>query len=284
MRSCVLAVLFVCPTIYCQNLSQPLTQVDACRAIKKAVVQVDTATVHGTGFIVDPNGWIVTAFHVVADQQTLVKYENITVSVLGSMHPIPAEIVSTIDNIARIRDFAILKINETKLPFLELGSEVNIEDGSPIAIVGFPLSAMFRIPPYPIPRFCLGGTVAAQTAAPLPKRNLQFLRTVYFQGVSVKGISGSPIVSLVTGKVIGIVSTKLSGITTGLDATRTLNRQAGPVIKISGPDGTIDVTDEISSLIDVLDNQLANGLGTGTGATDAAEALRRAKQNYKKAY
>ena len=184
MRLRSIPILFLVYTAaYCQDLPQPLTQVEACRKIKNSIVQVDTDTMHGTCFIVDSDGWIVTALHVVAEPQTLVKRENITVSALGHLHPIPAEIVSPLDNIAQLRDFAILKINETKLPALDLGNEIDVEDGSPIAIVGLPLSAMFRIPINPIPRFCLSGTVTAQTTLPLG--NLEFLRTIYFQGVSI---------------------------------------------------------------------------------------------------
>jgi hypothetical protein len=278
MRLCALVVLLACPTVYCQKIRQPLTQVEACKSFRSSIVQVDTDTMHGTGFIVGPDGWIITALHVVADQQTLIKRENILVSIVGHPHSIPAEIVSPLDNIARLRDFAILKIHETNLPALDLGSEVNIDDGSPIAIIGFPLSASLRFGP--IPRFCLMGTVAAQTTFPLPQGNLQFLRTIYFQGISVKGISGAPIISLVTGKVIGIVSTKLAGITPALDEVRK-NTSAGGDIQVIGTNGNqFGIAGSITPIIDVLDNQLANGLGSGTGASDAAYSLKKAKRDY----
>ena len=203
----VIVLLILCPTIYCQNLPQPLTQVEACRNFKSSVVQVDTSTMHGTGFIVDPSGWIVTALHVVADPKTLVRRENISVSIFGHPNHIPAEIISPLDNVARLRDFAILKIDKTMLPALGLGNEVDAEEGSPIAIIGLPLSATLGVSANRMTPFCLAGTIAAKTSLTLG--NLQFLKIIYFQGVSVKGISGAPIILLQTGKVIGIVSTNL---------------------------------------------------------------------------
>jgi S1-C subfamily serine protease len=284
MKLCTLAVFFVCPAVYCQNLPQPLTQVEACRRIKDSVVQVDTDTMHGTGFIVDSDGWIITALHVVAEPKTLIQRENITVSALGHPRPISAEIVSPLDDIAQLRDFAILKINETKLPALDLGNEIAVEDGSPIAIVGLPLSAMFRIPINAIPRFCLSGTVAAQTALPLG--NLEFLRTIYFQGVSIKGISGAPIVSLVTGKVIGIVSTRMTGIDAALQRVTDDIRNSDVQMSNAGVQTRItmhgiDPARAAGDIVNVLDEQLANGLGTGTGASYVTNALKQAQKNYK---
>jgi hypothetical protein len=66
----------------------------------------------------------------------------------------------------------------------------------------------------------LFGTVVAQTSIPLG--NLQFRKTIFFQGVSIKGISGAPFISLVSGKVVGVVSTKLTAISMSLEKQRRL--------------------------------------------------------------
>ena len=275
MRLCSLPVLlFACTAIYCQNLRQPLTQVEACRTFRPSIVQVDSNTMHGTGFIVAPDGWIITALHVVADQQTLTKRENVSVSMLGHPHAIPAEIVSPLDNFARLRDFAIIKIDKSNLPALDLGNEVDVEDGTPVAIIGLPLSASFGIPTGAVPRFCLSGTVAAQSAFPLG--NLQFVHTVYFQGVSIKGISGAPIISLITGKVIGVVSTRLTGITPSLLEIKNNVTAHPPGISL----GLFDPAVAAIQIIDVLDSQLANGLGSGTGVSDAIQTLKKAQRDY----
>lgn len=106
---------------------------------------------------------------------------------------------------------------------------------------------------------------------------MEFLHSIYFQGVSIKGISGAPIISLVTGKVIGIVSTRLTGIGTDLQKLSddiVAGRVGGGVSM-----GAFTAYD-LKRVIDVLDLQLANGLGSGTGASDAAHALKQAKSDY----
>jgi len=158
---------------------------------------------------------------------------------------------------------------------LELGSEDGIELGSPISIIGFPLAAILPIATA-MPKFCLSGTVAAQTSFPLG--NLNFLHTVYFQGVSIKGVSGAPIISLESGKVIGIVTTKLAGINKSLEEVENDINTIPHVEMGLGPGR--GVVGSLGQVIDVLDTQLANGLGSGTGATDASYALKKAQRDY----
>jgi serine protease Do len=259
----------------CQNLPQPLTHVEACRKFSDAVVQINTERPsHGTGFIVDPDGWIVTAAHVVIDPKTKAKDGAITV-ILPKVGDVLAEEVLPIDDLLIARDFAVLKVNQSNLPHLELGDEGNVEIGSNLTIIGFPLSAMFRIPGR-IPKFCLAGTLAANASFPVGKGN--FIDTVYFQGVSIKGISGSPVISLDSGKVIGIVSTRLTGISEGLAGIKEqIAHGLGRGIAISGMEpGTV-----VDQIIDVLDLQLANGLGSATGAADTAFAVKKAQRHRK---
>lgn len=273
-----LLLFFLVCTASSQRL-QPLMHVEACSKFSDAVVQVMTDQMSGTGFVVGADGWVITALHVVADPHTFSPYDNLRVFITG--HQIPAEIVSPLDKLAGTRDFAIVKIAKTQLPKLDLGVDAEIQLGSPISIIGFPLSAIFprTAAATVVPRFCLTGTVAAQTSLPLG--NLNFLHTIYFQGVSVKGISGAPIISLQTGKVIGIVTTRLTGIT---DALADLHKQIvdgrGGRISISG----FEPGPDVDKIITVLDTQLANGLGSGTGASDAAYTLKAAQRDYQQAH
>jgi S1-C subfamily serine protease len=274
MRLCSL-ILFVCPTVVCQTVPQPLTQVEACRRFEESVVRIEAGPSSGTGFIIDPAGWIITAMHMVAGDSS-----NIQVHIHGVSKPVTAELVSPSDNVTRAGDIAVLKVDKTNLPYLQLGSESVVEDGSPVAVIGFPLSAVFEPKPVEIPKFCLSGTVVAQVAFPLG--GLNYRHSVYFQGVSVKGISGAPIISLVSGKVIGIVSTKLTGVSGWLEKTG-----ADLVAIQNTPHATMlycgqDFTRTLTELVTTLDNHLANGLGSGTGASDAANALEKAKQDYKR--
>lgn len=278
MRILRVFLLFsVLPALQAQSM-KPLTQVDACKLVDR-VVRIDTDVMHGTGVIVGSNGWIITAMHVVADQQTLAPYGHINVTIGDSNKPIPAEIKSTLDQITATRDFAILKIHRSDLPHIEIEDHIlEFPLGSPIAVIGLPISANFGNRGTAIPKFCLSGTIAAQEAFPLQR--LRYARRIYFQGVSIKGISGAPIILLESGKVIGIVSTKLTGISVGLDNARQQlvgARSQGQVLFM----GT-DLGGTLSSIIETLDNQLANGLGGGTEAYEISEALKKAEAEDKR--
>lgn len=275
--------LFIaCSAAYCQQ--QPRSLVEACRVVHDSIVEVRSEKSAGTGFIVGPDGWILTAMHVVADRADLKKFENLRVSVIGSSNPFSAELVSPLDRIAAARDVAVLKIDAAGLPALDIGSEIGLEDGSPIAIIGLPLSASGVITRGSIVPFCLSGTLAAQVAAPL--RGLDFLRIIYFQGVSIKGLSGAPVLSLPTGKVVGIVTTKLTGvgpelqrIEDNLDRANIGERNAGVEFRLEAHG--IDAAESVGELIRVLDEQLANGLGSASGASDASFYVHQAKRDFK---
>lgn len=164
MKHIAVLLLFSVASL-CQQIPHPLTHVDACSKFSNAIVQVDTSLgVHGSGFIVDPNGWIITAAHVVIDSQTKTKASDISV-VLWDKTQLIAHEVLPITDLFLIRDFAILKVGTSrKLPFLELGNEDDARIGSNLTIIGFPLSAMFRSPVQPVPKFCMIGTLVANSS------------------------------------------------------------------------------------------------------------------------
>jgi S1-C subfamily serine protease len=275
----VVVVIVTSISAHCQQPSEPLTHRRVCELFSKAVVQVDTSVMHGTGFVTDPDGYIVTAFHVVADLQTMRPYGNTTVSFEGGEQSVPAEIVSSLDVINRTKDFAILKVNKSNLKSLPLGNEDDAAVGAPISVIGLPLTAIFPsgLLIATVPHFCLTGTIAAQTSFPIGNRD--HVDTIYFQGVSIKGISGAPIILLDTGKVIGVVDTRMTGLSRELTQLHeNILAGAGSGFVISG----LQPGPEIDKIIVALDQQLANGLGTGTGAADVAYALKKAKGEYGK--
>jgi serine protease Do len=159
MRSilCAAVITSVVQIATGQDTSKPITHRQACERFSKAIVQVDTDVLHGTGFVADPDGYIVTAFHVIADMQTMRSYGNLTVTFEKGDQSVPAQIVSVLDAVNRARDFAILKIDKSKLFSLALGNEDDAPVGSQVTIIGLPLSAAF--PPsfgiVTMPHFCL---------------------------------------------------------------------------------------------------------------------------------
>jgi serine protease Do len=81
----------------------------------------------GSGFIISPDGYVVTNNHVVADgAEIIVRLDR------GSEHP--ARVVGT----DPATDLALLKIEATGLPVLPLGNSDRLEVGEPVMAIGNP--------------------------------------------------------------------------------------------------------------------------------------------------
>lgn len=291
----VLAIALFCSTVFAQ-----ISQKEACQKFSSAVVRIDARVQldsdqisHGTGFLVSPDGWILTAAHVVENPETGKAYEGISVILsdgsveIAKIVPIDQKMAGQIAG----QDVAILKIDGSKLPSLDLGDKPDdIVLGSDLTIIGFPFSAMgFKANgPGIKDKFCLSGTVAysGNTDVPImvqtPKESRAInvnVDVVYFQGPSVKGLSGGPIISRDTGHVIAILTSKLTGISIALAATRQKINGGGEFTF-----GTVPLMQTTAELIDTLDGQLANGLGAGTGIEEPKYALRSILRRFPKSH
>lgn len=85
----------------------------------------------GSGFIVDSNGYIVTNAHVIGDGQ----YENIKVSLIDGSTEI-GEVLWYDTTL----DLAVVKINRTGLPTVELGNSDELKVGEPAVAIGNPMT------------------------------------------------------------------------------------------------------------------------------------------------
>jgi len=83
----------------------------------------------GSGFIVSPDGYVITCNHVVGDPEA--DYAVI----LDPKHKYPAKILAK----DPLVDIAVLKIDEKNLPYLELGDSGKIELGETVVAIGNPL-------------------------------------------------------------------------------------------------------------------------------------------------
>ncbi len=99
--------------------------------VSPATVLIKTEDSAGTGFIVRPDGTIVTAFHVI-DGATRVGVKT------GS-----GEIFDNLSLLVKDerRDIAIIKVAGFELPTVELGNSNDVQPGQPIFVVGNPLGA-----------------------------------------------------------------------------------------------------------------------------------------------
>ena len=268
----------LCASFSFAQTSTPITQKEACAKFKSSVVRIDTAKGESaSGFIVSPDGWIMTAAHVVVDRQTGERLNTVAVRLPDGSTPTAQVFV---DQDSFVRDFALLKVDaKTPLSSLELESGGEIADGSEITIIGYPLSAQSNYVSSITTKFCLSGLVTATESI---TQNGVRVGVVYFQGPAIKGISGGPIISRDTGRVIGIQSQKLAFITDGLSVVeRQLTQTAGTPPVIFGANG-VNLVQSTRELIQVLDRHLANGLGAATAIGDASGFFAKTKRKYKK--
>jgi hypothetical protein len=269
----------------------PLTQQQACAKFSSAVVRIEAGgRSRGTGFIVSSDGFVLTASHVVRDENGEY-FSAIAVELPDGSFAFAKPAVS-ISPESVGRDFALLKIDgKTKLPFLALGGVEDVASGVEATIIGYPFSAITAQGKNISTKFCLSATVAATSVetvtvsgksknakGSVPIEKDVKVDVIYFQGPSVKGISGSPIIARDTGHVVGIVSTKLSGIGSSLmELKQQTANGLGSGLSISG----IEPGKAINAILTVLDDQLANGLGAAVGIDDPKDVMTKAQKKAK---
>jgi serine protease Do len=147
----------------------------------------------GSGFIISPDGYIVTNNHVVAPARPDAVVEQITVT-LADRTEYEAEVVGR----DTATDIAVLKINPNgRLPFVRFGESERVRVGDWVVAIGNP--------------FGLGGTVTAGIVSALHRNINAGLYDRYIQtDASINsGNSGGPMFDL-QGNVIGINTALIS--------------------------------------------------------------------------
>ena len=110
-----------------QQTAQERVFIDLYQRVNPAVVSVNLTSGGGSGFVIDPSGYIVTNNHVIAEGGPIV-----VAFADGSTYD--AEIVGA-DSQA---DVALLKIDATGLPALPLGDSEALEVGQLVVAIGSP--------------------------------------------------------------------------------------------------------------------------------------------------
>lgn len=135
----------------------------------------------GSGFFVSADGFIVTNYHVVKDAS------QITI-VLNDGREFPATVSGTDPR----TDLALLKINETNLPYLSFGDSDELEIGEWVVAIGSPFALESSL---------TVGVVSAKGRQDLGISSLEdFIQT---DAVINPGNSGGPLLNL-QGQVIGV--------------------------------------------------------------------------------
>jgi serine protease Do len=145
------------------------------------------ATSLGSGFIISPDGYIVTNNHVISGGRAGAVVETITVTM-----PDRKEYTAKLIGRDVASDLAVLKIEARNLPYVEFGDSTRARVGDWVVAIGNP--------------FGLGGTVTAGIVSALHRNTGQggaYDRYIQTDASINQGNSGGPMFDL-SGNVIGI--------------------------------------------------------------------------------
>ena len=147
----------------------------------------------GSGFIVSPDGYILTNNHVVADA------DRVNVTLFDKRTFTNAKVVGRDPT----TDVAVIKIDATNLPTLNLGDDANARVGQWVLAIGNPLQLDFTV---------TAGIVSAKGRNQSGLLNNKYAITDYIQTDAAinPGNSGGPLLNI-HGDVIGINSAIASG-------------------------------------------------------------------------
>jgi serine protease Do len=148
----------------------------------------------GSGFVIDPDGYIVTNAHVVNGAQRVevvlpppASNGSLATALSGRIDTVPARIIG----VAREKDLALLKIENTKLPALPLASYRDVRQGHTVFAFGSPEGLRNSL---------THGLISAVARQLDPDSPLIYIQT---DAPINPGNSGGPLVNL-NGEVVGV--------------------------------------------------------------------------------
>lgn len=170
----------------------------------------NTPQLIGTGFVIGNGKYIATNYHVVSTplNEDFVQYYVALVGEGKNPQVHKLSIVATDPT----RDLAIMSITKPLTP-IKLGSNSLVDSGTTVAMIGFPIGAVLGL--YPATHTGIVAAVTpdvnpAQTSQQLSADMLQRLNKPFFAYqldiTSFPGNSGSPVLDIYSGEVIGILN------------------------------------------------------------------------------
>jgi len=169
------------------SLLKAMSIEDITGQARKAVVRIETDLGSGSGFIIDPSGQILTCNHVISDAEVITIYLDD-----GTSH------AATVKARDLVRDLAIVEIEATELPYIELGDLSQSGLGQQVVVLGYPLD----VDSVSVTSGLLSGIDFDSG------RNIIWVQT---DSAINPGNSEGPLLNL-RGEVIGVVSAKMVGI------------------------------------------------------------------------
>jgi serine protease Do len=150
----------------------------------------------GSGWIISPDGLIITNNHVIAGAQTI----NVTLSDGTTLSVDTAEVVSD-----AISDLAVLKVNARGLPAVKIGDATKLRVGDWVVAIGNSLGEGIR---------ATQGIISRQDVAITDESGQEIFGLIETDAAINPGNSGGPLVNM-AGEVIGITNAKT--VATGVE-------------------------------------------------------------------
>jgi len=224
-------LLWICVSclVSVSSLTRPATAATAeysqiARLISPAVVYVEVVyrsgrKVSGSGFVVHPDGWILTARHVIANAKRIeVTFLPGVLGRPGSIYdllfpqpPLRASVIASLEEV----DMALLKVRASGLPYVPLQNPIefggNLDQGDEVLVFGFPGGRAIGTADVTVTR---GIVSAFRSDTRIP------LRLIQIDAVINPGNSGGPVAAVKTGKVMAMAFARIpefQGINFALD-------------------------------------------------------------------
>jgi len=171
--------IYSIPALEFIKVSSRLSAQENIQTYKKAVVEISTGSSKGTGFVISPEGLIVTNAHVVENALSL----SVTFPEQGLME---AQLLESFPEV----DLALLQVTGTQLPSLSLAANPTYQEGDALYFIGNPLA---------FTGIANEGTLLKETQLESWQEPVMMMQAPVY-----KGNSGSPVLNS-NGEVIGII-------------------------------------------------------------------------------
>jgi len=197
--------------------SRPLP--DLIKTIKPSIVGIGTyqgsrrppSRLSGTGFVVSNGQYVITNHHVLPKDINLNKREKLVIF-YNENKKVHYNSVKIID-VDKKHDLALLKIIGKKFPALSIGHSEKPQEGEEIFFIGFPIGAVLGL--FPVTHRGIISAISpvgipVSSSSQLTSKMINRLKNAYkiyqLDATAYPGNSGSPLFSLKTGKVIGVIN------------------------------------------------------------------------------
>ncbi len=138
-------ILFIAILLFVWGISglQAASKIEVFDQAKESVVKIKTfskpkftgfqAVGQGSGYVIDPDGYIITNYHVVEDALGIIVYHSDN----SEEDTLAARVIVSNEDI----DIAVLKVEKNNMKALKVADSADIRQGQEILVLGYPAAA-----------------------------------------------------------------------------------------------------------------------------------------------